>query len=109
MNVNKNLTILSKQLLVKSNYSVFLLNKRLKYMKKKGILAESLRVIRVSFSVSEESIGLRSKLLRKVEELKSCSVSSDVPDEFLCPITRELMKEPVIAAGKFTHMQKMSQ
>lgn len=33
VNVNKNLT--SKQLLVKSNYSVFLLNKRLKYMKKK--------------------------------------------------------------------------
>lgn len=33
VNVNKNLT--SKQLLVKSNYSVFLLNKRFKYMKKK--------------------------------------------------------------------------
>uniref|UniRef100_A0A3P8WJI7 WD repeat, SAM and U-box domain-containing protein 1 n=1 Tax=Cynoglossus semilaevis TaxID=244447 RepID=A0A3P8WJI7_CYNSE len=50
-----------------------------------------------------ESIGLRSKLLRKVEELKSCSVSSDVPDEFLCPITRELMKEPVIAADGYSY------
>ena len=46
-----------------------------------------------------ESVGLRSELLRKVEELKSRSVCPGVPDEFLCPITRELMKEPVIAAG----------
>ena len=23
-----------------------------------------------------------------------------VPDEYLCPITREIMKDPVIAAGK---------
>ncbi|XP_044059016.1 WD repeat, SAM and U-box domain-containing protein 1 isoform X6 [Siniperca chuatsi] len=45
-----------------------------------------------------ESVGLRSKLLRKVEELKSDSVCSGIPDEFLCPITRELMREPVIAA-----------
>lgn len=47
-----------------------------------------------------ESVGLRNKLLRKVEELKSDSVCSGTPDEFLCPITRELMREPVIAAGK---------
>jgi len=46
-----------------------------------------------------ESLGLRSKLLRKVEELRSDSVCSGIPDEFLCPITRELMREPVIAAG----------
>ncbi|KAA8595847.1 hypothetical protein FQN60_011138 [Etheostoma spectabile] len=41
-----------------------------------------------------ESVGLRSKILRKVEELKNDSVCSGIPDEFLCPITRELMKEP---------------
>lgn len=52
------------------------------------------------FCVSVESVGLRSKLLRKVEELKSDSVCLGIPDEFLCPITRELMKEPVIAAGE---------
>ncbi|MED6288578.1 WD repeat, SAM and U-box domain-containing protein 1 [Characodon lateralis] len=46
-----------------------------------------------------ESVGLRSKLLRKVEELKNDSVCSGIPDEFLCPITRELMRDPVIAAG----------
>ncbi|XP_062237062.1 WD repeat, SAM and U-box domain-containing protein 1 isoform X1 [Platichthys flesus] len=50
-----------------------------------------------------ESVGLRSKLLRKVEELKSHSVCSGVPDEFLCPITRELMKEPVIAADGYSY------
>lgn len=50
-----------------------------------------------------ESVGLRSKLLRKVEELKSESVCSGIPDEFLCPITRELMREPVIAADGYSY------
>ncbi|KAK2853859.1 hypothetical protein Q5P01_006520 [Channa striata] len=50
-----------------------------------------------------ESVGLRSKLLRKVEELKSDSVCSDIPDEFLCPITREPMKDPVIAADGYSY------
>ncbi|XP_008402654.1 WD repeat, SAM and U-box domain-containing protein 1 [Poecilia reticulata] len=50
-----------------------------------------------------ESVGLRGKLLRKVEELKSDSMSSGVPDEFLCPITRELMREPVIAADGYSY------
>ncbi|KAG7240558.1 hypothetical protein INR49_026751 [Caranx melampygus] len=50
-----------------------------------------------------ESIGLRNKLLRKVEELRSELASSGVPDEFLCPNQRELMREPVIAAVTGTH------
>ncbi|XP_031162286.1 WD repeat, SAM and U-box domain-containing protein 1 isoform X2 [Sander lucioperca] len=50
-----------------------------------------------------ESVGLRSKILRKVEELKSDSVCSGIPDEFLCPITRELMREPVIAADGYSY------
>lgn len=49
---------------------------------------------------SAESVGLRNRLLRKVEELKNESDCSGIPDEFLCPITRELMRDPVIAAGK---------
>ncbi|XP_041839495.1 WD repeat, SAM and U-box domain-containing protein 1 isoform X2 [Melanotaenia boesemani] len=50
-----------------------------------------------------ESVGLRSKLLRKVLELKSDSVCLGIPDEFLCPITRELMREPVIAADGYSY------
>jgi hypothetical protein len=48
-----------------------------------------------------ESLGLRSKVLRSIEELraKMDSLSSGIPDEFICPITRELMKDPVIASG----------
>ncbi|XP_078183781.1 WD repeat, SAM and U-box domain-containing protein 1 isoform X13 [Callithrix jacchus] len=47
-----------------------------------------------------ESLGLRSKVLRKIEELRTRvkSLSSEIPDEFICPITRELMKDPVIAS-----------
>ncbi|XP_054976510.1 WD repeat, SAM and U-box domain-containing protein 1 isoform X3 [Sorex araneus] len=52
-----------------------------------------------------ESLGLRSKLMRKIEELKSKmkSLSSEIPDEFICPITRELMKDPVIAADGYSY------
>lgn len=40
-------------------------------------------------------------MLRKIEELRTevKTLSSGIPDEFLCPITRELMKDPVIATG----------
>lgn len=47
-----------------------------------------------------ESLGQRSNILRKIEELKAAPVSDGVPDEFLCPITHEVMKEPVMAAGR---------
>ncbi|KFV76734.1 WD repeat, SAM and U-box domain-containing protein 1, partial [Struthio camelus australis] len=53
-----------------------------------------------------ESLGLRSKVLRKIEELRmkmEKPVSVAIPDEFLCPITRELMKEPVIAADGYSY------
>lgn len=30
-------------------------------------------------------------------------ISVAVPDEFLCPITRELMNDPVIATGMSLH------
>ncbi|KAM9011968.1 WD repeat, SAM and U-box domain-containing protein 1 isoform 2-T3 [Ara ararauna] len=52
-----------------------------------------------------ESLGLRRKLLQKIEELrmKTTSVPITIPDEFLCPITRELMKDPVIAADGYSY------
>ncbi|CAN9497805.1 unnamed protein product [Ophioblennius macclurei] len=52
-----------------------------------------------------ESMGLRGRLVRKIEALKAEQVGSDseAPDEFLCPITRELMKDPVIAADGFSY------
>ncbi|XP_021572003.1 WD repeat, SAM and U-box domain-containing protein 1 isoform X2 [Carlito syrichta] len=52
-----------------------------------------------------ESLGLRSKLLRKIEELRTKvkSLSSGIPDEFVCPITRELMKDPVIASDGYSY------
>ncbi|MEE6514171.1 hypothetical protein FKM82_022190, partial [Ascaphus truei] len=48
-----------------------------------------------------ESLGLRNKILRKIEALKSKMMAAtlDIPDEFLCPITREIMCDPVIASG----------
>ncbi|XP_034042557.1 LOW QUALITY PROTEIN: WD repeat, SAM and U-box domain-containing protein 1-like [Thalassophryne amazonica] len=53
-----------------------------------------------------DSLGLRGRLLRKVKALKVEHTGSETPDEFLCPITRELMKDPVIAADGFSYEQK---
>uniref|UniRef100_A0A8C0D484 WD repeat, SAM and U-box domain-containing protein 1 n=1 Tax=Balaenoptera musculus TaxID=9771 RepID=A0A8C0D484_BALMU len=52
-----------------------------------------------------ESLGLRSKVLRKIEELRTKikTLSSGIPDEFICPITRELMKDPVIASDGYSY------
>lgn len=43
--------------------------------------------------------GHRNKILRTVKEIKKEELEEDIPDEFLCPITREVMTDPVIAAG----------
>ncbi|KAJ8282379.1 hypothetical protein COCON_G00048980 [Conger conger] len=50
-----------------------------------------------------DSVGLRNKVMRKIEELKMSLVCTGIPDEFLCPITREVMKDPVIAADGFSY------
>ncbi|XP_030643169.1 WD repeat, SAM and U-box domain-containing protein 1 [Chanos chanos] len=50
-----------------------------------------------------DSVGLRGKVLRKIEELKQVLEGSDVPDEFVCPITREVMKDPVMAADGYSY------
>nr|XP_046259427.1 WD repeat, SAM and U-box domain-containing protein 1-like [Scatophagus argus] len=50
-----------------------------------------------------ESVGLRGRLMRKIEALKAEQSGSEAPDEFLCPITRELMKDPVIAADGYSY------
>ncbi|KAJ8255765.1 hypothetical protein COCON_G00196290 [Conger conger] len=55
------------------------------------------------------SVGLRNKLIRKIEELKTALVCTDGPDEFLCPITREVMKDPVIAADGYSYEREAIQ
>lgn len=50
-----------------------------------------------------ESVGLRGRLLRKIESLKASQSGSDAPDEFLCPISREVMRDPVIAADGYSY------
>ncbi|XP_052123852.1 uncharacterized WD repeat-containing protein alr3466-like [Frankliniella occidentalis] len=51
-------------------------------------------------------LTLQLKWLRH-EELNIClpeiSSNSDVPHEFLCPITREVMRDPVVCADGFTY------
>ena len=44
-------------------------------------------------------MGHRNKILRNVKDVKRKEIEDSIPDEFLCPITRELMSDPVIAAG----------
>uniref|UniRef100_A0A8C5TE57 WD repeat, SAM and U-box domain-containing protein 1 n=1 Tax=Malurus cyaneus samueli TaxID=2593467 RepID=A0A8C5TE57_9PASS len=56
-----------------------------------------------------DSLGQRSKVLQKIEELRMTMISVSVPDEFLCPITRELMKDPVIAADGYSYEREAMQ
>lgn len=44
--------------------------------------------------------GHRNKILRTIKEIKRQELEEDIPDEFLCPITREIMRDPAIAAGE---------
>ncbi|XP_063068591.1 WD repeat, SAM and U-box domain-containing protein 1 isoform X2 [Engraulis encrasicolus] len=57
----------------------------------------------LSTELKIESVGLRAKLVRKIEELKMESTCTGVPNEYLCPITQELMKDPVIAADGYSY------
>ncbi|XP_026150647.1 WD repeat, SAM and U-box domain-containing protein 1 [Mastacembelus armatus] len=50
-----------------------------------------------------ESLGLRGRLLRKIKDLKAEQSGTEAPDEFLCPVSRELMKDPVIASDGYSY------
>ncbi|XP_056392073.1 WD repeat, SAM and U-box domain-containing protein 1 [Hyla sarda] len=59
------------------------------------------------YDLKIESLGLRNKILRKIEELKSkMKAPSNIPEEFLCPITCEIMKDPVIASDGYSYERK---
>ncbi|XP_078377932.1 WD repeat, SAM and U-box domain-containing protein 1-like isoform X2 [Oculina patagonica] len=47
--------------------------------------------------------GHRNKILRTIKQIKKEELEEDIPDEFLCPITRDIMSDPVIAADGYTY------
>ena len=47
-------------------------------------------------------LGHRNKILREMKKMKAEQQSGLVPDEYLCPITREIMVDPVIASGRIS-------
>jgi hypothetical protein len=55
------------------------------------------------------ALGHRNKILRAIQSIPRHPViqtkidDSGVPDEYLCPITREIMRDPVIAADGYTY------
>ncbi|OCT63506.1 hypothetical protein XELAEV_18044607mg [Xenopus laevis] len=55
-----------------------------------------------------ESLGLRNKLVRRIQDLKGSAKAelSNIPNEFLCPITWELMTDPVIASDGYSYERK---
>ncbi|XP_069791551.1 WD repeat, SAM and U-box domain-containing protein 1 isoform X4 [Narcine bancroftii] len=70
-----------------------------------GSMDKTVNVWRVESKNSAKSLGLRNKAMWKIEELKSNTESTcvGVPDEFLCPITREIMTDPVIASDGYSY------
>ena len=47
-----------------------------------------------------ESQEHRDRILQELENINKGN-NENIPHEFLCPITKEVMKDPVIAAGGF--------
>lgn len=50
-------------------------------------------------------VGHRNKILRSVKEVKKEEIDGNIPDEYLCPISREVMIDPVIASGLYCFVQ----
>uniref|UniRef100_A0A8C4S159 WD repeat, SAM and U-box domain-containing protein 1 n=1 Tax=Erpetoichthys calabaricus TaxID=27687 RepID=A0A8C4S159_ERPCA len=52
-----------------------------------------------------ESLGLRNKVNQKIDALRMTldSYLTEIPEEFLCPITQEIMKDPVIASDGYSY------
>eukprot|EP00794_Sanderia_malayensis_P003521 gene3521-4022_t len=48
-------------------------------------------------------LGHRNKILREIKKIREEERDGAVPDEFLCPITRETMTDPVIASDGFSY------
>ncbi|XP_065666377.1 sterile alpha motif domain-containing protein 14 isoform X5 [Hydra vulgaris] len=71
----------------------------------------------LSKSLNISPLGHRNKIMREINQLKQLSYYNDgmvgcnndndvVPSDFLCPITMEIMVDPVIAADGFTYEKK---
>ncbi|XP_052804342.1 WD repeat, SAM and U-box domain-containing protein 1-like [Mya arenaria] len=57
-----------------------------------------------------DSLGHRNKILRSRAQLLECPIMQQktvqdegIPDEYLCPITREIMKDPVICSDGYSY------
>ncbi|XP_031573576.1 WD repeat, SAM and U-box domain-containing protein 1-like isoform X2 [Actinia tenebrosa] len=48
-------------------------------------------------------VGHRNKILRSINDIKKEEIDDNIPDEYLCPISREVMTDPVIAADGYSY------
>ncbi|XP_041460717.1 WD repeat, SAM and U-box domain-containing protein 1-like isoform X2 [Lytechinus variegatus] len=69
----------------------------------------------LSKDLNVKALGHRQKILRGIQAVREKGFFSgsqgpvpddQIPDEYLCPISREIMKEPVIAADGYTYERK---
>eukprot|EP00057_Strongylocentrotus_purpuratus_P025284 XP_011679758.1 PREDICTED: WD repeat, SAM and U-box domain-containing protein 1 [Strongylocentrotus purpuratus] len=67
----------------------------------------------LSKDLNVKALGHRQKILRGIQAVREKGFFSgsqgpvpddQIPDEYLCPISREIMKEPVIAAGTWSSL-----
>ncbi|XP_032233884.2 WD repeat, SAM and U-box domain-containing protein 1 isoform X2 [Nematostella vectensis] len=47
--------------------------------------------------------GHRNKILRSIKDTKKEEIDDNIPDEYLCPISRDVMRDPVIAADGYSY------
>lgn len=60
-----------------------------------------------------DSLGHRNKILRGIQALKNplwqhinddAEDTASMPNELCCPITHEIMRDPVVATGLYSHL-----
>ena len=71
---------------------------------------KQLHIIESTHEFLSDALGHRNKILRLISRFKKDNSDSStldtnaVPTEFLCPITQELIIDPVLCAGKISEI-----
>ncbi|RDD45295.1 WD repeat, SAM and U-box domain-containing protein 1 [Trichoplax sp. H2] len=70
-----------------------------------GSILPTLTSISLMRDLSIEPLGHRNQILRAIQELKD-RLDNSIPDEFLCPISREVMTDPVVASDGYSYQRQ---
>lgn len=71
-----------------------------------GALLMKMTEQQLTDELTVDLVGHRSKLLRQLERARAGKLAPDLtqpPDEFFCPITRDIMRDPVVCSDGYSY------